>query len=248
MERRPGSKGVFPILPTGAQPCVWMLAGVLTYRLCDRNYDCERCTLDAGIRGVEPVARREASGARVLPSAWDLRDDRRYRPAGGWVLANDEGRLRWGVDGLVARLLDRLTSVVLPASETEVKQGEIACWLEDEGELIPLRAPVSGRVVRTNRAVQRAPGLITTSPYDDGWLVELRGADALSDQPGLCDAAARRESAALQMAKLQEAAVRYIEDADKVGLTAADGGERITDLRRMLGTRRYHRLVLSLLR
>ena len=33
-----------------------------------------------------------------------------------------------------------------------------------------------------------------------------------------------------------------------LGLTAADGGERITDLRRMLGSRRYHQLVLSVLR
>lgn len=248
MDRRPGPKGNFPILPSGAQPCVWMLAGVLTYRLCDRNYDCERCTLDAGIRGVELVPRPDAVGVKALPSAWGIRDDRRYHPSGGWVEARDEGRVRWGVDGLVARLLDRLTSVVLPAAATDLKQGEVACWLEDDGELMPLRAPVSGRVLRTNPVVQQSPGLITASPYDDGWLMELRPTDPLSAQPGLCEAASRRESAAHQMAKLREATLRYMHDGERVGLTAADGGERITDMRRMLGTRRYHRLVLSVLR
>ncbi len=34
--------------------CIWMLAGVLTYRLCDREYDCERCPLDAALRETAP--------------------------------------------------------------------------------------------------------------------------------------------------------------------------------------------------
>lgn len=34
--------------------CIWMLAGVLTYRLCDRQYDCEHCPLDAALRETAP--------------------------------------------------------------------------------------------------------------------------------------------------------------------------------------------------
>jgi hypothetical protein len=33
-----------------------------------------------------------------------------------------------------------------------------------------------------------------------------------------------------------------------VGPTAADGGVRLTDLRRMLGTHRYHRVIRAVLR
>ena len=40
MERRPGSEGGFPVLPENALPCVWMTAGLLAYRLCDRSYEC----------------------------------------------------------------------------------------------------------------------------------------------------------------------------------------------------------------
>ena len=32
------------------QACVWMRAGVIRYRLCDRGFDCDRCPLDAGLR------------------------------------------------------------------------------------------------------------------------------------------------------------------------------------------------------
>ncbi len=247
MERGSGSKDKFPVLPAGSLPCVWMLAGVLTYRLCDRSYACERCPLDAGLRCVEFLPELGVAEAPVLASPWGIRDDRRYHPAGGWVEAVDGNRFRWGIDGLLAHLLDRPTSVVLPAAATDLTQGQIACWLEDDGELIPLRAPVSGRVLRTNQAVQQRPGLVTTSPYDDGWLVEVRGTGSLATQAGLCEAATRRESAARQLAKLHQVTLRHLHDDARIGPTAADGGEQITDMRRLLGSRRYHRLVLSIL-
>lgn len=248
MERRPGPKGGFTVLPEHALPCVWMTAGLLSYRLCDRSYECERCPLDAAIRGVELAPQVGAAEAPPPASAWGIRDDRRYDRAYGWVAEAGEGRLRWGLDGLTARLLDRLTSVVLPAAGTQLVRGEAACWVMDDGELIPLKAPVSATVTATNEAVQRDPGLVTASPYEDGWLVELRSPNGFASLPGLYDGAGRREEAARQMAKLHQAALRHLHAEVGVGPTAADGGQRITDLRRMLGTRRYHRIVLAVLR
>jgi len=35
-----------------APTCVWMDAGVLTYRLCDRDFDCAHCPLNAALRGT----------------------------------------------------------------------------------------------------------------------------------------------------------------------------------------------------
>jgi hypothetical protein len=34
--------------------CVWMLAGVVDYKLCDRQYDCEHCPLDSALRERAP--------------------------------------------------------------------------------------------------------------------------------------------------------------------------------------------------
>lgn len=35
-----------------AQACVWMEAGVLRYWLCNHDFDCDNCPLDAALRGV----------------------------------------------------------------------------------------------------------------------------------------------------------------------------------------------------
>jgi glycine cleavage system H lipoate-binding protein len=41
-------------------------------------------------------------------------------------------------------------------------------------------APVSGTVVERNALLETRPELVNESPYGDGWIVVLEGADALS--------------------------------------------------------------------
>ena len=38
------------IIDTSCDNCVWVTAGVLNYKLCDRDFDCEHCPLDAALR------------------------------------------------------------------------------------------------------------------------------------------------------------------------------------------------------
>lgn len=55
---------------TGAReelPCIWVMAGVLSYRPCDRDYECESCELFHALRGggaaaaVQPLLDRAAA-------------------------------------------------------------------------------------------------------------------------------------------------------------------------------------------
>lgn len=39
------------IIPPEELKCVWMVAGVLSYRLCNRAYECESCLLDKALQG-----------------------------------------------------------------------------------------------------------------------------------------------------------------------------------------------------
>ncbi|MEE4352401.1 MAG: glycine cleavage system protein H [Desulfatiglans sp.] len=38
------------IVPPGKKRCVWMEAGVVSYKLCDNNYDCSTCAYDHGMQ------------------------------------------------------------------------------------------------------------------------------------------------------------------------------------------------------
>ena len=58
------------IVPPGKKRCVWMEAGVVSYKLCDNNYDCSTCVYDQGMQ-LKVARQKEAvagSTAVEMPS------------------------------------------------------------------------------------------------------------------------------------------------------------------------------------
>ncbi len=64
------------IVPPGKKKCVWMEAGVVSYKLCDNNYDCSTCVYDQAMQ-AKAARHREAvmvtppeQGAEQFPQSW----------------------------------------------------------------------------------------------------------------------------------------------------------------------------------
>ena len=58
------------IVPAGKKKCVWMEAGVVSYKLCDNNFDCPTCSYDHGMQ--DKVARHKAAAVlKPVPVAPD---------------------------------------------------------------------------------------------------------------------------------------------------------------------------------
>jgi glycine cleavage system H protein len=235
-----------PLRPNSARPppdnalsCVWMTAGLVAYKLCDREYDCENCPLDAALRGPTSNSHGSTSSSN--------RKDRQYHPSHSWVKEIDETRVRVGLDAFAGRLLDQITSVVLPPISTRILCGRPACWVIDDAELLPVRAAVSGTVLQKNGAVQHNPSLIAQSAYDDGWLLEVQCCGPLSEQPGLVSAHQQQEETTTQLRQLAKFGAQDPTADSRLGPTMANGGEPITSLRRFLGAKRYHRLIQQFL-
>ncbi len=53
------------IVPPGKKKCVWMEAGVVSYKLCDNNYDCSTCVYDHGMQLKVAKEKEKAAAARV---------------------------------------------------------------------------------------------------------------------------------------------------------------------------------------
>lgn len=60
------------------QACVWMRAGVIRFWLCDRNFDCDHCPLDAALRGTRRPAPQASYPTRrtALPGTSGRTPDR----------------------------------------------------------------------------------------------------------------------------------------------------------------------------
>ena len=237
------------LLPTDARPCVWMTAGLVAYKICDHDFDCENCPLDAGLCGRETRVDVPEVSAELPFAGFEIPADRFYHPSHTWAQSVDPGRVRFGIDAFAAHLLSRASSVVLPAEGTLLRQGRVGFWISEDTRLVPLVSPISGRVLERNQRVQTSPGLVAEAPYGQGWLLEVDCPDWSSQQRRLVDAGRAQELVHRQMVSFRKRVSRLVEQSDQaVGPTLADGGERLTDVRRILGPDGYRSLIMQYLR
>jgi hypothetical protein len=68
----------------GNKPCIWMEAGVIDFKICNKNFDCENCELDQAMTAAatDNLARRKAAkqarGKQVNPPSWEAKMHQRF--------------------------------------------------------------------------------------------------------------------------------------------------------------------------
>lgn len=102
-----------------------------------------------------------------------LPEDLKYRNSHEWVKVQGE-TARVGVSDHAQQELNDVVFVDLPEVGKEVKAGEAACVVESTKVAADVYAPVSGTVTAVNTDLESDPGKINSSPYDEGWLFEIK--------------------------------------------------------------------------
>ena len=101
----------------------------------------------------------------------------RYTIEDEWIrVENGEGVV--GVTDYAQDQLGDVVYVELPEVGAAVSRGEPFGIIESVKAVSDLNAPLSGEVVARNEALADEPELINSSPYQDGWLIKIRLADA----------------------------------------------------------------------
>ncbi len=237
------------LIPDDSYPCVWMTAGQVAYKLCDRDFRCEECPLDAALRGQALPLAQESGAALPETPTREFPEDRLYGPGHTWAGVLDDGHIRVGLDGFAAGLLHHASGVILPAPGSALEQGRAAFWITDGTFTVALQSPVAGTVLRRNHRLRDHPALAAESPYSEGWLVEVECDDVESAVARLDGAVEARERAGLDHARLRDAALKETREdwSAAVGPTLQDGGEPSEDLRMVLQPARYYGLVSRIL-
>lgn len=241
-----------PVVPWHCQPCVWMSAGLLRYKLCDRGFDCERCPLDAGLRGT---SRGRCDGEALLAPDQDAElfsNDRRYANGHSWVQQVGRGswrRMRLGLDAFAAALIGHCDGVCWQTPETTLAVGEFAYQIDLGLGTLPVGAPLHCVMVRGNPTLQAHPEQLVTDPYGEGWIAEVAAIDP-AEADFVFNAEKAREKARHDLRHFRHSMALHLlseADANQLGSTLPDGGELCVDLRRMLGGQTYLQLLRELI-
>ena len=103
-----------------------------------------------------------------------------------WVRVSGN-RARIGISDYMQQSLSDILFCEPPAVGAEIEQFGEAGVVESPKATFEVVSPVGGRVIAVNAEAVDRPELINSSPYEDGWIVELELADFESDRELLLD-------------------------------------------------------------
>ncbi len=105
-------------------------------------------------------------------------EELRYTPEHEWVLISTDGTVRVGITDYAATQLGDVVHVQLPLVGDSVTVGGPVGEVESTKSVSDVFAPVTGEVVARNDALEDNPELVNSDPYGDGWMIEIKLAEA----------------------------------------------------------------------
>jgi glycine cleavage system H protein len=107
------------------------------------------------------------------PSAYQVPDGLFYTKEHEWArVTGDTAKI--GVTDYAAKTLNDIVYLTLPSAGAQLKQLASFGTVESIKAVSELYSPLSGVVASTNQELTNHPELINKSPYEAGWIIEVR--------------------------------------------------------------------------
>lgn len=107
----------------------------------------------------------------------EVRSELRYTAEHEWATVTSGNTVRVGITDYAQNSLGDIVFVSVHGVDSEVAVGDTFGEVESTKSVSDLYAPVSGRVVARNEALDDNPDLVNTDPYGQGWIAEIEVAD-----------------------------------------------------------------------
>jgi glycine cleavage system H protein len=121
----------------------------------------------------------------------NIPDDLLYTDSHEWIKREDDN-VRVGITDHAQAELTDVVYVELPKADREANAREAIAVVESVKAASDIYAPVKGKVVETNKALESNPALLNSDPFGQGWIFVLK-IDNPDDLKQLKDAAAYRK-------------------------------------------------------
>jgi glycine cleavage system H protein len=247
MMDNPTSSNKHPLVPPNEQKCVWMTAGILSYQLCDRQFDCDHCPLDSALRTFPDrtnVDQRQTATTVESKNKRTLSPGYLYSRKHCWIKSNEGNSVRVGIEPLLSSMLLNSKTVVLPSVGDRVEADKVCAWVVLEGGTLAIASPLDGEVQRTNAALVDQSHDIRDDPFERGWLFELTTGEDIFNLSSLLRVAEADKYYTEDERRFQSLVGTELKKHHaEAGVTLADGGKLNQDVAAMLGPEKFFLLL-----
>jgi len=106
----------------------------------------------------------------------NLPDDLRYAKDHEWTRLEGD-KVKIGIDDYAQDQLGDIVFVELPEVGATFSKGEEFGTVESVKAVSELFMPIGGEILAINTALEETPEHVNNSPYDEGWMIEIKPND-----------------------------------------------------------------------
>lgn len=90
-----------------------------------------------------------------------------------WIVRSEDSLVRFGITDYAQAALGDIVYIQLPKVGDQVVAGSVCGEVESTKSVSEIFAPVSGKVVAVNEALNNQPEIINKAPYSEGWIAQV---------------------------------------------------------------------------
>ena len=90
-----------------------------------------------------------------------------------WVLIKTDNTVLIGITKFASDNLGDIVFIELPEAGSDVTQFEQFGEIESVKAVSELYSPVSGNIIEINESAVQNPEILSDSPYEEGWLIQV---------------------------------------------------------------------------
>lgn len=119
---------------------------------------------------------------------YEVRNNLLYTEEHEWAKILNGNRVLVGITDYAAKLLHEVVYVSLAEVNSEVKYMQSLGTVESVKAVSDIFSPISGKILKFNEKLAMHPELVNSSPYDEGWLVEINAKNLVAERLKLMSA------------------------------------------------------------
>ena len=228
--------------------CVWMTSGIISYKLCSLDFKCEECAFDSVMHNgtvtdiqLKTMNRPLTQDVSSIGLSKNLLDGSLfYHKNHCWIKVVNPHEVVIGINGILAKLICGVRTVVLPRIGDLVIKNQVFAHLMLEKQIVPLIMPVDGEVTAINETLEKQPELLRSEFCDKGWLVTIKAYNLEKELRTLTFGSKAMEWYRAKERSLNEAIHAACNASrEQIGATMLDGGELVMNISELLTSEQF---------